>query len=256
MKTNRTLAIAILVACTCFALELNKSSKNPQTGGSQDKTWNPEIQGVGDLTETPPGAVPQGKRISLSTANTFLTDEEFAKYIKKSVYKSLHEAGHWHPNKIVLHNTDVPSIAMRPNGFSLHDMTALDNYYGLHMGWTAGPAAFVDQNGIWIFTGFLNPGVHSPSWNSTSWGIEQLGNFDHEPYKSGDGQRIKGHVIAMLAILSIAADLPLDAETLRFHKEDTATTHVRCPGAACQKQDILDAVEKARDHWQKTWDAL
>jgi hypothetical protein len=248
--------MVILVACTCFALQLSNSTKSPKTSGLQDKTWNPEIQGIGDLTETPPGAVPTEKRAPLSTVNILLTDEEFAKYIKKSVYKVLHEPGHWRPNKIVLHNTDIPSIAMRPTGFSPSDMIALDHYYGVGKGWTAGPAAFVDQNGIWIFTGFLNPGVHSPSWNSTSWGIEQLGNFDHEPYNSGDGQRIRGHTVAMLAILSIAADLPLDSETVRFHKEDIATTHIRCPGAACQKQDILDAVEKERTHWQKIWDAL
>jgi hypothetical protein len=223
---------------------------------NQTRTWNPATEGVGDLTENPPGLTPLGERKPLSTVNQFFTEREFAKYMKKTVTGTLRQPGHWRPNLIVLHNTDIPTLAMRPDGFSKQNMIALDQYYGVRQGWSAGPAAFIDQRGIWIFTGFTEPGVHSPSWNATSWGIEQLGNFDTEKYDSGDGVLVRSHTIAVLAILSIAGDIPLDNTTLRFHKEDKATTHRHCPGAACMKQGILDDVEHERQKWQSIWDAL
>ena len=250
MITPRTLLTVTLLACASLSLQSTNSSSL-----SGKKAWNPKEQGIGDLTEEPPGAAERKERVPLPTENIFFTEEAFAVYVKNKVYDELHRAKHWHPSLIVLHNTYIPSIAMRPSGFSKQDMVDLDRYYG-EKGWTAGPAAFVDQNGIWVFSGFLKPGVHSPSWNSISWGIEQLGDFDHDPYKSGDGAKIRSHVVAMLAILSIAGDIPLDSETLRLHKEDKHTTHDHCPGSACKKDDVLAEVEAQREHWKKFWDAL
>src|SRR5437868_12726973 len=91
--------------------------------------------------------------------------------------------GQWRPSFVVVHNTSVPRITDRPNGFTDAHMRNLESFYRDQQKWSAGPHAFVDQNGIWLFTPLTAPGVHSPSWNHSSWGIETLGDYETEAFQ-------------------------------------------------------------------------
>lgn len=144
----------------------------------------------------------------------------------------------WKPSLIVWHNTALPTIAQweqtaeqdrkagRPPGTTR--INNLVSYFRDNQGWSAGPHAFVSPDGIWAFTPFNQKGVHSPSWNGTSIGIEMVGDFSKEDDESGSGARIKSNTIALTAIL--CERLGLNPEScIRLHKEDPRTTH-DCPG--------------------------
>ena len=144
---------------------------------------------------------------------------------------------------LVLHNTGEPTLAQRPHGFNYQHMLDLQDFYQHEQGWSGGPALFIDDNpaGIWVFNPLTEPGVHSPSWNHVSQGIEMLGDFDSEDFSSGRGLAVQQNAVAAIAILSAA--LGLDPTTMRLHKEDPGTTHRTCPGASVDKDSFIQAVQ-------------
>jgi hypothetical protein len=74
----------------------------------------------------------------------------------------------WRPSFIVLHNTAVPTLAQRPNGFTKQHILNLEAYYRDQMQWKGGPHLFADDRQIWVFTPLTASGTHSPSWNKTA----------------------------------------------------------------------------------------
>ena len=141
----------------------------------------------------------------------------------------------WRPQFVVVHNTGIPALADRPAGYNQAQMQNLVHYYRDTKGWSAGPHCFVDQNGIWVFTPLTTSGVHSPSWNGVSWGIETLGDYSTEAFTDP----IHEHLVACLATLH--AVVPLDVSNLHFHKEDPLTTHI-CPGVNLNKVALIHDV--------------
>ncbi|HUC83473.1 MAG TPA: peptidoglycan recognition family protein [Flavisolibacter sp.] len=148
--------------------------------------------------------------------------------------------GNWRPSFIVLHNTAIPSLAQRPNGFSVQNMKALEIYYRDIKKWKAGPHLFIDDHKIWVFTPLTTPGTHSPSWNKRSLGVEMLGDYANECFTCGRGAKVRSNTIAVLATLSSLLDL--DPESLRMHKEDPLTTH-NCPGSKVNKKDVINELK-------------
>lgn len=157
------------------------------------------------------------------------TPRTFADYVNSI---SLHD---WRPQFCVLHNTGIPRFApwidsrgRRQPGW--HDipgptrMKALESYYRDVQKWSGGPHLFVADDYIWTFTPLWLPGVHAPSWNNVSWGVETIGDYDSEPLNAG----VYSNAIAALAILHRFGNL--DPAKLRYHKEDPKTTHYGCPG--------------------------
>lgn len=161
----------------------------------------------------------------------------FAAYVKGL---GLGSAG-WTPTFCVRHNTGAPTLAQRPEGLTAQHIANLKGYYE-GLGWHAGPHLFVDDRQIWVFSSLLHPGVHSPSWNSESFGIEQLGDFGPEDYNSGRGLAVQRNAIAAFAVLSHYAGI--DSHSMRDHREDIHTTHRDCPGATCHsgKAAFMNAV--------------
>ena len=155
--------------------------------------------------------------------------EDFDEYVRKLVFKD------WHPQFVVVHNTSVPTLAQRPQGFTPQHMRNLEDFYG-SKGWSAGPHCFVDQNGVWVFTPLTTPGVHSPSWNAVSWGVETLGDYTTETFTDP----VRCNLVSCLATLHSA--MGLDSHTLKFHKEDPRTTHKDCPGDHVSKPKLIQAV--------------
>lgn len=144
-------------------------------------------------------------------------------------------------DRVVVHNTAIPSLAQRPNGFTAQHMKNLQSYYA-GKSWPSGPHLFIDDLGIWAFSPLEKPGTHSPSWNAHSWGVEMLGNYEAEPFESGRGAKVASLAAAAVAILLRKADLPLDGDAVRFHREDPKTTHRDCPGKNVVKARFLEAV--------------
>lgn len=145
----------------------------------------------------------------------------------------------WRPTFIVVHNTAVPTLAQRPKGFTKTHMQNLVSFYRDQKGWSAGPHLFIDDKQIWVFSPLTMSGVHSPSWNKLSIGLEMLGNYDSESFDSGRGLEVRKNTVAAMATLSAA--LGLDPFSARFHFEDPLTNH-KCPGTNARKGDLLTEV--------------
>ena len=153
----------------------------------------------------------------------------------------------WAPDFIVLHNTGAPTLAQRPHGLTRRHIENLADFYGRVQHWHAGPHWFVDQNGCWAFSPLSAPGVHSPSWNGRSWGVEMLGDYDREDFDAGPGARVAANAVFLLAALSERAGL--DSHTLRLHREDPKTSHKDCPGRAVSAAAVIARVHALRAEW-------
>ena len=160
----------------------------------------------------------------------------------KTYCQSLHWTS-WRPSFIVLHNTAIPTLASCPNGITKTGIDGLVQYYRDQMNWSAGPHLFVDDRQIWVFTPLTTPGVHSPSWNAVSLGVEMLGDYQNEAFDSGRGLLVQQNAVAAISILS--GLLGFDPTTLKLHKEDPKTTHKNCPGQNVDKANFISEVSSA-----------
>jgi hypothetical protein len=173
------------------------------------------------------------------------TPDEFEKYVAGLRF------GVWRPRFVVVHNTSAPDLKTW-QGWQTRTVPITDEkwaqnlvgYYRDQQHWSAGPHLFVTPRGILVFSPLTGPGTHSPAWNSISWGVETVGDFDREPFAGP----VKENLIAALAILHASAGLQLLPYTLgtrglHFHKEDPITTHKNCPGKNMLKHDLISAVQ-------------
>ena len=151
------------------------------------------------------------------------------------------------PSMVVLHNTAVPTLADRPQGFSEGQIHDLEHYYA-HVvegrGWSGGPHLFVDDLGIWGFNPLDKRGVHSPSWNAVSWGVEMLGDYETEGFDSGRGAKVRDNAVAALAAMFAKIGAQPDDAHFKLHHEDPRTTHA-CPGRHVAKEDVRARVRAA-----------
>ncbi|WP_031496448.1 peptidoglycan recognition family protein [Bryobacter aggregatus] len=157
------------------------------------------------------------------------TPLQFEAYVK-----GIHLTG-WKPQFVVLHNTGVPKLADWHKVSGIRRMFNLQNYYQNQQKWSAGPHLFVADFLIWEFTPLTTSGIHSPSWNSVSWGVEMVGDYESEPFSRAVRQNA---IIALSALHSLAG---LDPRSLKLHKEDKKTTHA-CPGSRVSKSDMIAGI--------------
>jgi hypothetical protein len=146
----------------------------------------------------------------------------------------------WRPSFIVLHNTQIPSLAQRPSGLSKQHIHDLEVFFRDTQGWKAGPHLFIDDKQIWAFTPLTVSGTHSPSWNKVALGVEMLGDYEKEAFDSGRGAKVRKNTVAALATL--CAILGLDIQHMRLHREDPLTTHA-CPGKNVRKLEVIQEVQ-------------
>lgn len=142
----------------------------------------------------------------------------------------------WRPKFIVLHNTGAPLLSQWHSVSGEQRMRNLTTYYRDQQKWSGGPHLFIADDMIWIFTPLQVPGVHSPSWNHLTWGVEIVGDYDTEAFEGP----VLENTVSALASLSMLAQL--NPHTLRFHKEDPRTTHKNCPGAHVAYRLVTDGV--------------
>ncbi|MHB9075239.1 MAG: glycoside hydrolase family protein [Desulfobaccales bacterium] len=158
------------------------------------------------------------------------TPEEFREYVAGLNWDD------WGPEFIVLHNTEDPSLAKLPHGYTYQDILDLEKYYRDDCKWSAGPHLVVDDHQIWVFSALREPGVHANSWNSRTIGVEMLGDYRHEAFNSGRGLEVQKNAVTAVAILT--RTLGLDPDTMMLHRENGATKHY-CPGDNVDKADFI-----------------
>ncbi len=165
------------------------------------------------------------------------TPESFAVYVAGLTLASCA----WKPSFVVRHNTGAPNLSQRPEGLTAQHIQNLKGYYE-GLGWHSGPHLFVDDKQIWVFSPLTAPGVHTPSWNHVSFGVEQLGDYNVDDYNWGRGLAVRQNAVAAIAVLSHYGGI--DSHTMKDHYEDAATTHRDCPGTTCRKgkAQFMDAV--------------
>ncbi len=168
------------------------------------------------------------------TVGRGLTRAEFAAHVEGLRF------GAWRPSFIVLHNTGSPNMAQWDGHDVVDRLKNLTAHYRDDQGWRAGPHLFVDHTYIWLFTPLTVQGTHSPSWNSISWGIEMVGDYDSEPFDSGKGAMVRDNAVFAMAVLCNA--IGADPSTFKLHKEDKRTTNA-CPGRHVDKADVLARLE-------------
>jgi hypothetical protein len=165
------------------------------------------------------------------------TADEFADYCAELRT----EERSWHPELIVVHNTQIPSLADWHNVPGAHRMAGLQSYYRDEMHWSAGPHLFVADDVIWIFTPLTTPGVHSPSWNAVSWGVETVGDYEREELPESVFNNL---VSALVSLHRLGGFLE---PTIRFHREDPRTTHHGCPGRNLDKAALVERIAAELD---------
>lgn len=174
------------------------------------------------------------------------SQEGFRDYVQSLSWNS------WRPNKIVWHNTAAPTLkqwivtadsdAREGKTPGITRIQNLERFFRDNNGWSGCPHLFVANDRIWVMNPLTAPGVHSPSWNGTSIGIEMIGDFASEEDDLGEGLKVKNNTI--LATAALCSALGIDPNNSIFlHKQDPKTTH-DCPGEkiARDKQDMIDTV--------------
>lgn len=168
----------------------------------------------------------------------FRVPGELKKYIN-GLPKTIFASG------MVVHNTAAPTLAQWTDQNEAQRIKNLERYFRDQRGWPSGPHAFVDDNGVWVFTPFDKKGTHSPSWNGTKLGIEMIGDFDRESVTEGRGLGVYKNTVALFAMLH--EKYGWNPETIKFHKEDPRTTH-DCPGKHMNKAKFISDVEEYMGH--------
>lgn len=162
-----------------------------------------------------------------------MNSEQFEEYASRLKFKK------WRPLFTVLHNTGVPRLDQWHDYPVKERMNGLEHYYRDVMHWHAGPHLFISDTEISVFTPLTVSGIHSPSWNHISWGVEMVGDYTSEAFNL----EVKANTVSALATLHAAVGM--DSHMLKFHKMDPLTSHKFCPGDHVNYDDMVHSVHQA-----------
>ncbi len=174
------------------------------------------------------GTIPYvGKRMTIAELKTYLESLSFTSF---------------KPQFVVVHHTASPNLSQRPNGFTDQHLINLKYYYEHVMNWNGAPHFFIDDKGIIVFQALNKPGVHAKSYNSNSWGIEMLGDYD--TITDFSSHRAKEIFETTQELCGFLCDfLKVQPSTLKFHRDDPLTNKT-CPGKLVDKAKFVEAVNK------------
>lgn len=158
----------------------------------------------------------------LEPVNKLFAPDEFHAYLKT--------VGplRWWPSFCVLHAVAVPLTTWRLHPVTVRVPNIWVGYRAA--GWHGGPHVVVDETGICVGNPIDQPGVHSPSWNGISFGIEQAGLY--QPGEDTYPDTIRDNAVAAIASLNLLVGAA--PASLKYHYEDLRTTHQDCP---CPRPD-------------------
>jgi hypothetical protein len=182
----------------------------------------------------------------------FPTAEEFLQYLKGIKF------GAWKPKYVTVHHTGSPDLKIwrgyqtrKPPISDKQWLSNLAAYYGNQLGWRSGPQFFFTPNNFCVLSPPTAKGVHAVSFNSNSWGVEMVGNFDMDPFEGP----YKDKYVEGLACLHLATGLALDpykfaTQGLHFHRDDPKTKKT-CPGTKVKKPELIAAVKAKMQELEK-----
>lgn len=156
------------------------------------------------------------------------TQPEFAEYVKSVAGKY----SSFKPIGCVLHNTYLPNLAKVDYYLNNNKWTQaqlVDNWWQsyIRMGWYSGPHLFIFRDKIFVGCPLWERGTHSPSYNSSYFGIEMIGDYSTEILPDD----IKSNAtFAIASLFKFKIKMPAKAWTFRYHGEDPRTSHKGCPG--------------------------
>lgn len=156
--------------------------------------------------------------------------------------------------KICLHHCGEPNLSQRPNGFTIQHIQNMKSFYQ-GMGWTRGPHIFVDDDQAFGMTPLSEQGIHAPDYNRNAIGIEVLGDYDKEDPKSGRGENCWVTMFKIVRALLDWLNLPINEETVVFHREckvTQRTSRKSCPGTKIDKKWVLDNIKQEAIPFAKT----
>ena len=142
---------------------------------------------------------------------------------------------------VTIHHTGAPSLTQRPHGFSAQHILNIKSYYE-SLGWNRGPHLFTDDDQIFGMTPLHVPGIHAVSFNRSSIGIEVLGEYDTEDPSSGRGLQCMKNAAATAKALFEWLDIPINEDTLKFHRDDPKTSKT-CPGKKVKKDWFISLMQ-------------
>lgn len=143
---------------------------------------------------------------------------------------------------VCLHHTAAPSLAQRPKGFTIQHIINIRDFYKREKEWKSGPHFFTDEDQIFGMTPPTETGVHAVSFNSNSIGIEVLGDYDSESSKTGRGLECWRTTAAATKALLDWLKLPVNAGTVKFHRDDPKTTKT-CPGTLVDRSWLIGLIQ-------------
>jgi hypothetical protein len=162
----------------------------------------------------------------------------------------------WRPKFPTLHNTGAPNLkqwlAYGPTPQERWGASLNRYYQGL--GWHAGPHLVVCPDYVWVLCDLAKSGVSVSCWNSETFGIEMVGDYDvgaEDDFSTGEGAKVRDNAVAVLAACAEKfgwgdlAEYQIGVRGLHFHRE-CANDHHSCPGGQVGKPDMLARVAAAR----------
>jgi hypothetical protein len=155
----------------------------------------------------------------------FATTAEFLAYLEGLKF------GAWRPRFVTMRHTGAPGLKAwrdwQTRAEPVSDEQWLKNladYYGnpafdlkgrkIKDAWSVGPQFFFTPNNFCVLSPPTARGVHAVSFNAVSWGVECVGDFDHEKF---DGP-VRDKYIEGLACLHIASGLQLAPPRLSLRR--------------------------------------
>jgi hypothetical protein len=142
----------------------------------------------------------------------------------------------WKPQYIVLHNEGTPLKQWNSMPGYLR-MQRLAEFFGKERQWKSGPHLFITGDSIWVLSPLTRSGIHSPSWNKNSIGVEMVGDYTKEALDDG----VRDNTIK--AIASLCRVYGISPDSLKFHSEDPKSPGKLCPGKNVSKSDMISRVK-------------
>lgn len=156
------------------------------------------------------------------------TIEEFELYCKRTLPSIMKD---WHPEGLVIHNTGT----MAWPGVDPHThqpLTARQRIENMSVTWVergfkGGPHILITPKpSIVTMWPLWEAGTHSPSFNSSYWGAETVGDFTLELLPLATRNCAVRAFRALFGVIG----RPADDRRLKYHNDDPRTTHRNCPG--------------------------
>lgn len=170
------------------------------------------------------------------------TISQFRAYLSNKTYEA------WKPEFPTLHNTGNPSlkqwVAMGATPQERWGGNLNRYYQGL--GWHAAPHVVVCPDYVWVLCDITCSGVSVSCWNSETFGIEMVGDYEvgGDDFATGLGAKVRDNAAAVIAALrekfgwGDLSQIVIGHRGLHFH-HDCAQDHHACPGSKVTKGDML-----------------